>query len=72
MFNPRQFTPGYVRDSKPWIKRYLPFIKGNRYGGKMLHTGFKTATAALEYAKRFHARWIRLYSATIAAMTKEA
>ena len=77
MLNPHLFSPDSIRCqlSHYHPKAYRPAMMSKtngKLGGKMLHTNFHTATTALEFAKRFHARWIRLYSATIAAMTKEA
>lgn len=64
LINPRQFTPAYERVHFRALGRkvYRPVV-----GRTAKSIVFKTASLALGYARRVHARWCRLYDAAVVA-----
>ncbi len=66
MINPRVLKVGYSRIDQRGMKLYYARI--GKPGGRV----FKRATEALSYARRVHARWIRLYDAARRAIKEPA
>lgn len=68
--NPHVLSAGYARASivrAPGGKLYLAMFS-NRVYRRMAHRKhFRTATGALGYARKFLARWCRLYDAALEA-----
>jgi hypothetical protein len=74
MQNPNTFKPDYLRFNLPGGTVYISAVVSatNKQNGKLLHSKFETATKAFEFAKRFIARWTRLYNAAVAIAPVES
>lgn len=64
MLNPHLYTPAYFRGGTNYRKVYWGAFRGLR----ALRRPWLTATKALAYSRRVHARWCRLYKAAIERM----
>lgn len=67
MLNPNLFTPGYRRAAGRYTKFYFG-IAFNRDAILPMRRKFRTAVEALDYARKVHARYCRMYEKALLVM----